>query len=228
MGKNPAFQFYPSDWTRDLDDLDIQIEGAWIRIICRLWWSNQRGTATKSLQEWSNILRKTQRKTKEILQILIEKRVADGSILDNQNITIISRRMVNDFRISQLRKEVGKLGGNPKLKKSSNFLVNQTDNQIPTPSSSSSNKEIYKEKSFEVISYLNEKTGKKYRDTAAIEARLKDGGTVEECKTIIDNKLKDPYFIENKKYLNPQTLFRKIHWDIYLNEVVPEKDKSWI
>jgi len=228
MGKNPAFQFYPSDWTRDLDDLDIQIEGAWIRIICRLWWSNQRGTATKSLQEWSNILRKTQQKTKEILQILIEKRVADGSILDNQNITIISRRMVNDFRISQLRKEVGKLGGNPKLKKSSNFLVNQSDNQKPTPSSSSSNKEIYKEKSFEVISYLNEKTGKKYRDTAAIEARLKDGGTVEECKTIIDNKLKDPYFIENKKYLNPQTLFRKIHWDIYLNEVVPEKDKSWI
>jgi len=107
-------------------------------------------------------------------------------------------------------------------------LDNQSDNQKPTPSSSSSNKEIYKEKSFEVISYLNEKTGKKYRDTAAIEARLKDGGTVEECKTIIDNKLKDPYFIENKKYLNPQTLFRKIHWDIYLNEVVPEKDKSWI
>ena len=228
MGKNPAFQFYPSDWTRDLDDLDIQIEGAWIRIICRLWWSNQRGTATKSLQEWSNILRKTQQKTKEILQILIEKRVADGSILDNQNITIISRRMVRDFEISQIRKEVGKLGGNPQLTQKSKKLVNQSDNQKPTPSSSSSNKEIYKEKSFEVISYLNEKTGKKYRDTAAIEARLKDGGTVEECKTIIDNKLKDPYFIENKKYLNPQTLFRKIHWDIYLNEVVPEKDKSWI
>lgn len=138
MGKNPAFQFYPSDWTRDLDDLDIQIEGAWIRVLCRLWWASPKGQATNTLKEWSRILRKTERKTNEILKILIEKGIADGSVLDNQNVTIISRRMVRDFEISQLRKQVGKLGGNPKLIKNENRLDNQTDNQNLTPSSSSS------------------------------------------------------------------------------------------
>jgi hypothetical protein len=138
MGKNPAFQFYPSDWTRDMDDQDLEIEGAWIRIICRLWWSEKRGEATKTLKEWARILRKTDKKTMKIFQILFEKHIASGSLLDNQNITIISRRIVRDNEISQIRRASGVLGGNPKLIKTSNILDNQTVNQKPTPSSSSS------------------------------------------------------------------------------------------
>jgi len=138
MGKAPAFQFYPNDWTRDLDDQDLEVEGAWIRVCCRLHWSNPYGQATKSLREWSRILRKTEKKTLKIFQILIEKHIASGSVLDNQNITIISRRMVNDEKIRNIRREVGKLGGNPQLLKSENSLDNQSDNQKPTPSSSSS------------------------------------------------------------------------------------------
>jgi len=82
-------------------------------------------------------------------------------------------------------------------------------------------KDIYRENSLQVLSYLNEKTGKRYRDTSFIEARLKEGGTLEECKRIIDTKMKDPHFQTNPKYLNPQTLFRKSHWDVYVNESLP-------
>jgi len=142
MGKQPAFQFYPGDWTRDLDDQDLEIEGAWIRIICRLWWSDTPGEATKTIREWARILRKTEKKTREIFQILIEKHIASGDLLlnqkDNQTATIICRRMVSDWRISQIRKEVGKLGGNPSLFKKPEILDNQSSNQKPTPSSSSS------------------------------------------------------------------------------------------
>lgn len=115
MSKNPAFQFYPSDWTRDLDDLDLEIEGAWIRICCRLWWSDIQGEMTKSLREWSNILRKNNQKTIKILKILIEKGVADGTIFDAKKITIINRRMTKDRVLREIRKESGSLGGNPKL-----------------------------------------------------------------------------------------------------------------
>lgn len=125
MSKNPAFQFYPSDWTRDLDDQDLEIEGAWIRICCRLWWSDEKGKATKSLREWSNILRTHPNKTGVILKTLLEKGIATGEYLDNQNITIISRRMVRDYEISSIRREVGKLGGNPGLMKIKDNLVNQ-------------------------------------------------------------------------------------------------------
>lgn len=138
MGKNPGFYFYPSDWTRDLDDQDIEIEGAWIRVCCRLWWADNRGQATKTLKEWSRILRKTEKKTMKIFQILIEKHIASGSVLDNQNVTIINRRMVRDSEISQLRREVGKLGGNPTLLKQSTNLDNQKANQKGLSSSSTS------------------------------------------------------------------------------------------
>lgn len=143
MAKNPAFQFYPGDWTRDLDDQDLEIEGAWIRICCRLWWSDTPGEMTKTIKEWSRILRKTEKKTTKIFQILIEKGIASGSILDNQNITVISRRMVKDFRISQIRRASGRMGGNPDLKKNMKNLVKQSSNQNPTPSSSSSYTPVY-------------------------------------------------------------------------------------
>jgi hypothetical protein len=139
--KAPAFQFYPSDWQRDMDDYPLEIEGAWIRICCRLYWSE--GKSTKTLEEWSRILREKPRKTEQIFKFFSDKNICD---LDNQNgtITITSRRMVRDAYIRKVRKESGILGGNPQLKtsKNENVLLNQTDNQTvkqkPTPSSSSS------------------------------------------------------------------------------------------
>lgn len=149
MGKNPGFYFYPSDWTRDLDDQDLEIEGAWIRICCRLWWSETRGEMTKPLKEWSRILRKTEQKTMKIFQILIEKHIADGNLLDNQNVNLISRRMKRDYEISQTRQRVGALGGNPVLKKIPQNLVKQKSNQKRLSSTSTSysntNKELYSE-----------------------------------------------------------------------------------
>ncbi len=136
MGKNPAFQFYPSDWVRDMGPYSLEMCGAWINILCSLFWDG--GKQTKTLDEWARILRENRKKTEKIFDFLEKKGIADFERLDNQNVTIISRRMVRDFRITQLRKEVGKLGGNPNLKKTSPALLNQTDNQKPTPSSSSS------------------------------------------------------------------------------------------
>lgn len=231
MGKNPSFPFYPGDWTRDLDDLDIQIEGAWIRIVCRLWWASPRGTMTKSIKEWSRILRKTNKKTTEILKILIEKGVADGSLLDNQNITITSRRMVKAQQISQTRQRVGRLGGNPNLTKNENNLDNQKPNQKRLPSSSFSNKDIY---IVEIIEYLNEKSGKKFspktKATAShINARLSEGRTVEDFKRVIDTKV--PQWINDpnmQKYIRPETLFGT-KFESYLNEEPGKpKEKGWI
>lgn len=135
--KAPAFQFYPSDWQRDMDDYPLEIEGAWIRICCRLYWSE--GKSTKTLDEWSRILREKPKKTEQIFKFFSDKNICD---LDNQNgtITLTSRRMVRDAYIRKVRKESGILGGNPQLKtdKNKENLLNQTVNQNPTPSSSSS------------------------------------------------------------------------------------------
>ena len=103
MGKAPAFQFYPGDWTRDLDEHPLEIEGAWIRICCKLWWSETRGELAKDLVQWARILRADEQKTLNILIYLKEEKIAeiptelpDDPSLCNGKITVISRRMVRE------------------------------------------------------------------------------------------------------------------------------------
>lgn len=77
----------------------------------------------------------------------------------------------------------------------------------------------------DVLSYLNLKTRKRYKNTKEILKRLCEGNSVDDLKSIIDTKLHDPHFIDNPQYLNPITLFRKCHIDNYLNQR-PEDFKS--
>ena len=51
MGKAPAFQLYVMDWARDLEEHPLEIEGAWIRICCKLHWTG--GELTKSCEQWA-------------------------------------------------------------------------------------------------------------------------------------------------------------------------------
>jgi len=103
----------------------------------------------------------------------------------------------------------------------------QNDQQATSKRPHTRNKEvnnlIYSEDALKVLSHLNEKTGRKYKLSKHIEARLKDGATVEDCKKVIDAKIADPYFIKNPKYLNPVTLFRPGNFDKYKNETIPLK-----
>ena len=84
------------------------------------------------------------------------------------------------------------------------------------------NKTIYSERAKEVLLFLNEKTNKKYSKDDEIISRLKEGKTVDDCKQIIINQMSDAYFIENPKFLNPVTLFRRSHFDNYLNNIASD------
>lgn len=112
-------------------DKSLVIRGAWISILTSLWWSDTRGKATKSLSEWSRVLGIAPKMVRRIAKELLDSRVASGEYLDNQNITIISRRMVRDEEIRQIRRTVGKLGGNPALVKTGPKLQANLDNQKP-------------------------------------------------------------------------------------------------
>jgi hypothetical protein len=139
-GKNPAFQFYPSDWSRDLEEHPLEIEGAWIRICCKLWWECPRGTSTKTLTKWARVMRVGEKKSKTIIEYLLKHNIADV-LIQNEGITITSRRMVKDEYIRQIRISAGLKGGNPSLKTPPvTPVLDKQDliNQKPTPSSSSS------------------------------------------------------------------------------------------
>lgn len=147
MGKNPAFFFYPSDWSRDLEEHPLEIEGAWIRICCKLWWSEERGKLSKTIDQWARILRVSIEEAGRILTYIQREKIGDvsplgfplGSQLSDTILTVISRRMYRD--------EKDRINNNLRQKKHyEKHKSNTNDNtKLTTPSSSTSSSKASKD-----------------------------------------------------------------------------------
>lgn len=79
----------------------------------------------------------------------------------------------------------------------------------------------------EIVQYLNDRCGTRYRYQSSgtqehINARLKEGYTVDDFKTVIDKKADEWIGTEQEKYLRPQTLFAG-KFESYLNQKVTSK-----
>lgn len=72
--------------------------------------------------------------------------------------------------------------------------------------------------SMEILNYLNKKCRKGFTQNTLILNMLKDGKQKNDFIKIIDNKTNDPFFVKNPRLLNPVTLFKSEHFEIYLNE----------
>ena len=79
----------------------------------------------------------------------------------------------------------------------------------------------------EVLDFLNKKAGRNYRPTKVntdfILARLKEGYTLQDCKSVIAMKcrewLRDDVM---QKFLRPATLFNCMKFNQYAGEIVDE------
>lgn len=145
-GKLPAFQFYPGDWRRDpaVQSLSYFDRGVWLEILCLMHESEQRGKLLLNGKKMPNealarLLGLDKQILTKTLDTLLEYGVAS---IDEETEALMSRRMVRDEKIRQIRKEVGKKGGNPNLvnqKSNQTTTKNKIElNQNSTPSSSSS------------------------------------------------------------------------------------------
>lgn len=100
MSKLPWCKFYHADWTLDLQDHPLEMEGAWIRICCRIYHSGEMGTLTKTLPEWGRIFDMDEANTIRILRYLQKKKICDvlpcltEFLPDSKHgITVVSRRI---------------------------------------------------------------------------------------------------------------------------------------
>jgi len=106
-----------------------------------------------------------------------------------------------------------------------------TNEQQTTNKRATTNKNVNKEKNEEIIDYLNLKNNSTYKHTtpktkALIESRINEGFTVEDFKTVIDNKVtewKDDR--KMSKFLRPETLFSN-KFEGYLNQKSKSSGKS--
>lgn len=85
------------------------------------------------------------------------------------------------------------------------------------------NKNIYSD----AVEYLNSKAGTKYKSsskntTKHIQARIREGYTLEDFKTVIDKKCSEWLNTDMEKYLCPETLFGS-KFEKYLNQKIIHK-----
>ncbi|MDP2218503.1 MAG: hypothetical protein Q8J68_14595 [Methanolobus sp.] len=149
MGKNPAFLFYPSDWQRDLDEHSLEIEGAWIRICCRLWWAPQRGRLTLTQERWATILRTDIDAANRIIDCLLNEKIASGQRDYHGYVTLWSRRIIKDEKereFNRLRQQRFRI----KEKRNANITPHITepsqDVSVSVSVSDTNKKKIYKRK----------------------------------------------------------------------------------
>ena len=74
-----------------------------------------------------------------------------------------------------------------------------------------------------IIDYLNERVGTHYTYrnksiNGLINARLSEGFTIDDFKTVVDNKVAEWTGTEWAKFLRPKTLFSPSHFEEYLNQ----------
>ena len=82
----------------------------------------------------------------------------------------------------------------------------------------------------EVVDYLNSKIGSKYMATSKatrekIHARIEDGFTLDDFKTVIDKKADEWIGTEQEKFLRPETLFGT-KFEGYLNQNIIKSKKQ--
>ena len=80
----------------------------------------------------------------------------------------------------------------------------------------------------EAVEYLNQKAGTKYKSnskntTKHIQARIREGYTLEDFKTVIDKKCSEWLNTDMEKYLCPETLFGP-KFEKYLNQKIIHKN----
>jgi len=109
-------------------------------------------------------------------------------------------------------------------------VYQQNNNKITTKEQqSNTNKNNKKDKNIyiPIIDYLNEKANKNFRPTtkktqSLINARIKEGFTLDDFKKVIDIKCSQWLDTEMEKYLRPETLFGT-KFEGYLNEKQKQK-----
>lgn len=115
-------------------------------------------------------------------------------------------------------------------KKKLNENENENENEVSYPVSSNDTSNDTSKPYKEIIDYLNDKAGKKFKATIAdtqkrINARLAEGFTIDDFKAVIDQKCAKWKGTDMEEYLRPATLFGT-KFEGYLNDIPTGKKEN--
>ena len=153
MGKAPAFQFYPKDWTSDTGMLSLAARGAWIDLLCAMWNSQTRGVLSLTWVGYARILGVSVDQAKTAISELIDMQICDFEtdeplhvtecngekklhfVTCNGNVTLKNRRMYRERKSND----------NSALRVRRHRMKYKCNGNVTPPSSSSSSTALKKE-----------------------------------------------------------------------------------
>jgi uncharacterized phage protein (TIGR02220 family) len=225
MSTSPAFQFYPGDWLSSarIACMTLEQEGAYIRLISYDWMKDGIPDDDEELAILSRMGQGWLKGGSRVVRKCFQPHPTKPGFLTNER--------VQKERVKQAEwRKKSRIGGINSAKsrgskdlKGGSRVVDFGSNQKPTlqSSSSSSSSDRYHEHSRAALFWLNEKTGKQFREAggnlAIISARLSEPGvTIDSVKQTIDRQCAlwkdDPKMSE---FLRPKTIFGKENFEQY-------------
>lgn len=142
---------------------------------------------------------------------------------DNKQIT--SKEQTDNEKVTNKEQTINEpLTTNEEYKEDKNIKNDEEDKE-----SKNKKKDTHLQERKQIIEYLNQKLGTRYRhgselNKKCINARLNEGYAVEDFYTVIDKKCKEWQGTEREKYLRPETLFGN-KFESYLNQNIVKDEK---
>lgn len=174
--------------------------------------SNKEGYCWATNEYFSNLYNNSDRTIQRWLKELVDKNYITIEIITNRYEDGTVKKSRKIYIINQDDKNV--------INQHDKFVADQHDINVAYNNINNTNNiNIYKY----IVDYLNEKTNSKYKHTtpktkSLINARVKEGFTVEDFTKVIDTKCND-WLSDSKmkNYLRPETLFGT-KFEGYLNQ----------
>jgi uncharacterized phage protein (TIGR02220 family) len=232
-GQRDAVNYYPhhiGDYLRDTSHLTALEDGTYRRML-DLYYASEKPLPTDF--DWlTRLVRAREEPEREAVKFILDKFFVKHE--DGWH----NKRADEEIRKGRVRAKVartnGKRGGRPITRRVIPGLAkpNPTDNPVESSQNQNQNQNQrsksnvgLKPDALQVLSFLNEKTGRNYEpgdpNIKPILARLREGATVDDLRAVVAKKCRewagDP---KMDIYLRPKTLFNATNFAQYKGELV--------
>jgi uncharacterized protein YdaU (DUF1376 family) len=113
MSKQPYIPLYIGDWEQDTNCLTLDAEGALLKLIFKLWKSDDKGRAEFSFSQLSILFKKSEECARKIVSELHENKILNIEFIGNERVKFESRRILKDTAKSLTYSTNGAKGGRP-------------------------------------------------------------------------------------------------------------------
>lgn len=138
----PYIPIYIGDWEKDTNCITPLAEFALLKLCFKLFNAEKRGVFYANYRTLSVLFKSNLDDTKDIFQELIDNKILNIKLLEDGKFEIISRRMIREGNISEIRAIVGAKGGKANGKQNKSKIKAKSEQNTDIDNDINNNKEI--------------------------------------------------------------------------------------